>query len=123
LAPAPLVKSHYEEHTNWGLLIPGLTIFGVTYSMNALGAYVGGNGTAAIPVFGPITLAVQADQRNDKGTASLFIMDALVETTGLVLLGAGIFVKKRVQVWDAPQVAVLPTASPEGAGLAAVGRF
>jgi hypothetical protein len=130
----PPMKSHVEEKPRYGLIIAGATIFGASWLLNVSIAYLAQEGTFAVPVIGPIIWGANnlnksqsgcgdcsIDNAGDRMAMTMLVFDSLVQATGIALLIAGAVTRKKVTVWD--NVALLPTAGPSGAGLAAMGTF
>jgi hypothetical protein len=135
-APAP--SYHFELQPRWGLLSAGIVIFGVSWTSNAVAAYLADYGYLAIPIAGPIVVAKQYDDRycntpnscsaatvsGNRMVVGVLVFDALIQAGGAAMVLVGALTKQRVRVMDRPpRVAVLPTAQAGGAGVAAFGHF
>jgi hypothetical protein len=118
---------HYETRPMYGLMTAGLIIFGASWSINAVAAYLADDGQLAIPVAGPILEAIDYDKHHPYADSRVVVaglaFDALVQGAGVIMALTGMIVKHKVKVYDGPRVSVVPTASAAGAGLAAVGMF
>ena len=119
---------HEEMQPNYGLIVSGLVIFGVSWSINAATAYVADEWKLAVPIVGPFmeTQNINTGSGYDANRmlVGLLVFDGLIETAGAIMLVAGAITRHKVRVYDrAPRVSVVPTAGPAGGGLAAFGRF
>ena len=123
-APIPPLRSHVEEQRRWGLFIAGISVFGVSYLLNASTAYLSGEGMFAVPIAGPLMYADRHNKGDDSGNrfvTSMMVFDTLVQTTGAVLAIVGLATTSKVTVFD--RVTFVPTFGAGNTGLAAVGRF
>src|SRR5258706_15911712 len=109
----------------YGLMTAGLIIFGASWTVNAVTAYVAEEGKLAIPIVGPILIAADYnDNHSDSRIVTTgLVLDALVETAGFAMALAGMLAKHKVKVYDQPKITVLPSASSGGLGVAALGHF
>ncbi|MCB9592458.1 MAG: hypothetical protein H6719_06980 [Sandaracinaceae bacterium] len=112
----------------WPVLVPGIAAFAVSYVTAAfagailLASSVDDGGWLLVPVIGPFVLA---PDRTPENTA-LFITMGLSQGIGLALLIAGLAINRRDLHRDdaeAASVSVVPLASPDLLGAAALGRF
>ena len=124
--PAPVID-HYEERPRYGLLTAGLSVFGGVWSLNAFIAYLADNGRLAIPIAGPMISAYDYTRQhpNDE-SVNRFVMafaffDTLFQAGGVAMAVVGATTHTKVPVYR--RVTLVPTLSPTGGGLAAMGRF
>lgn len=117
----PDITYHYEERPLTGMAVAGGAMFGGMYMFTAFLGGVTEKSALYIPVAGPIVFAASRDF--DRTIQGWLIFDSLVQLTGLALLIGGLAAHHRVKVRDEPKLSVLPSASPMGAGLVAVGHF
>ncbi len=132
---------HLEEHSKRGLVIAGTIVFAIPYTIGL--SVVGGEGFPnatgflVLPAAGPwITLAARHNTcpndttnsgyyyncSDDDSARSLLIFDGLAQTTGAVLLIAGIASTTKQLVRD-DALLVVPTRVGSGYGLTAAGLF
>ncbi|MDB4970615.1 MAG: hypothetical protein JWN44_6304 [Myxococcales bacterium] len=122
---------HEEMQPRYGLMVAGLVVFGVSWSINAATAYAADEWRLAVPVIGPFMETSQINTSSgyeyNRALVGLLVFDGLIETAGAVMLVAGAVTKQKVRIYDrgpaGPQVSVVPTASPGMTGVAAFGRF
>jgi hypothetical protein len=127
---APLTF-HEEMQPRYGLMVAGLVIFGVSWSINAASAYAADEWRLAVPVIGPFMETSQINTspgyEYNRMLVGLLVFDGLIESAGAIMLIAGAVTRQKVRVYDrgpaGPQVSIVPTASPGMTGLAAFGRF
>jgi hypothetical protein len=123
-----------EESTRGGLVIAGAITLGVFYGLPlyavAAGGFEGDSAYMALPVVGPLILAQNRKcdggdhECRDRGDDVMFTLVAIGQTTGAVLLAAGMLAKKKQLVFTEPSLRVTPSPiGARGAGLTAVGTF
>ena len=126
--PAAAPRLYHEEmQPNYGLMTAGLVIFGASWSINAMSAYLADEWKLAVPLVGPFmeTQNIYTGPGSDANRmlVGLLVFDGLIETAGAVMLVAGAITHHKVRIYNHARVSVVPTAGPAGAGLAAFGRF
>lgn len=122
--PAP-AGYHVESEIRTGLVISGAVTLGTFYALTALGAAISndlkrGSATALyVPVAGPF---VQIGNSTSETGKFFLVLDGLIQTTGAVLLVAGLAAPKTVAVRDdVAKIQIRPVLGPGSAGL--VGTF
>jgi hypothetical protein len=122
--PAP-AGYRLESHIREDLVISGAVTLGTFYALTALGAAISndlekGSATALyIPIAGPF---VQLGNSTSETGKFFLILDGLIQTTGAVLLVAGLVAPKTVAVReDVAKIRIRPVVGPGSAGL--VGTF
>jgi hypothetical protein len=118
---------HEEMQPNYGLMVAGLVIFGASWSINAMSAYLADEWKLAVPLIGPFmetqNIYTGSGYDANRMLVGLLVFDGLIETAGAIMLVAGAITHHKVRIYDHARVSVVPTAGPAGAGLAAFGRF
>jgi hypothetical protein len=118
--------AHIEERTNPKLIEGGLGLTGSVYGISVLyalatcGAQVDcrpGSQWLYAPVIGPFLTAVQAPT---SGGQALSVFDGALQLTGIVMAAAGIYLPRKVVVWQdqAATVSVAPAPVGDGTGVA-----
>lgn len=130
--PAGPVRT--EERMRTGLLIPGVIMFGVSYSIALLTGIGAEYGYLAIPFAGPFILAgdfVDSGGTGSDGTDALGVIGlsawGLVQLGGAVMFILGLTLKQTVEVradlGEGRSVALAPYEVPGGGGLQLLGEF
>lgn len=121
-------RFHEVSEPRYGLAIAGAVILGASWSINAFSAYVADEWKLAVPVVGPFletqNIDTSAGHDYNRPVVALLVFDGLVETAGAIMIFAGALTHHTVRKYDrAPSIAVVPTAGPSAAGVAAFGHF
>jgi hypothetical protein len=127
------------------LIVSGAVLAPLSFVVNGVvglfgGYYVGGffssrpsgyepgweafHGVGWIPVLGPwIQMGLKPGGLANDGWALFLSLDGLVQAAGWTLLIVGLTMDSGGEPIESPDFAVLPSVSPNSAGLTAVGRF
>ena len=142
-APAPVRQARTERRANVGLIVGGAVMLGVSWIANiAVGLPAGDDPfssgsdptwdsfrySSLIPLAGPwVQLAIKPTGFTQDYWAVWLLLDGILQLTGTTLLVIGAATHRTVTVYAEAssgfELAVLPMASPEHAGLVALGRF
>ncbi|MBW2462884.1 MAG: hypothetical protein JRH11_14625 [Deltaproteobacteria bacterium] len=130
-APAGPVRT--EERVRTGLLIPGVIMFGASYTIALLSGIGAEYGYLAIPFAGPFILAGDyADSSTGSGGGEALVYIGLsawglVQVAGVAMFILGLTLKKTVEVradlGGGRSVALAPYEVPGGGGLQLLGEF
>ncbi|MCB9594643.1 MAG: hypothetical protein H6719_18130 [Sandaracinaceae bacterium] len=139
--PAPPPQPHEESRPILGLAISGAVMLGVSYLVHALlvsplaGCDIDSCQSAwgdfrllgAIPLGGPwAQLALKPPSSADVWGPYL-VIDGVLQSAGLLMLVLGFAIRETRTVMaldsNGPSFAVVPSMSPDGGGLRAIGRF
>ncbi len=139
--PAPPPQPREESRPHLGLAISGGVMLGVSWLVHAAlisplagcdldscqDAWGDFRLVGTIPLAGPwIQLAVKPTSDRD-GWLPYLVIDGLLQIAGLTMLILGVSLRETVTVYsEGPagfELAVLPSAGPDGGGLGLVGRF
>lgn len=115
----PPPRVHYERQPRSAFIISGCILFGLGYTL-ASGIGVMTRGYAAVvPIAGP--LFFWSGRSQDAGQNVAYLLDALLQATGVALAIAGAATRHDVLVVD--RISFAPLLLPGGAGLGAATRF
>ncbi|MBI4955173.1 MAG: hypothetical protein HY908_24330 [Myxococcales bacterium] len=132
----PLRLRYPPTSVRWGLIGAGAGLTLGAYAASLVAAYtatdVPGIDKLKIPVIGPWwTLGVSACPESDPECGAAvylrgvgYVFDGLFQLAGLAIMAEGIFMTTEAEpTLPAPEVSVVPLASPTLAGLGVVGVF
>lgn len=117
------IISRYEAKPRYALMISGGAVFGALWLLTALPmSTIGRDAKLAIPIVGPFIMATKLDGGGTDNVLKFWLsIDGLAQAAMLTMFIAGGMSKHRVPVYE--RMIVLPSASPNGASLTAIGRF
>lgn len=140
-APVPQREQRTRTRPTLGLVIPGAIMFGVSWILHAalISPFAGYNGifqpewstfrwTGVIPVVGPwVQMAVKPGSFDQDSWGGYLAVNGLLQAAGVTMFILG-FVFQETETYYVEgegdfRWAVMPTASPDGGGLSAVGQF
>lgn len=146
LVAQPVQRQQIGETTraNFGLIIPGAVLWGVGWVANFIVGLPAGDDpfrsggaseawtafrlASLIPLAGPwVQLGVQPTRFEQDSWGMWLIIDGLLQLAGATMLFIGIATPQTVPVYadlgGGVELAVMPMAAPDRAGLSLVGRF
>lgn len=139
-ALVPTTTTTTTSRPNLGLIIPGAVLLGVGWVFNFIVGLPAGDdpfdgspadpawdtfrGFSLVPAIGPwVQLAIKPNGFNSDYWGVWLVLNGVLQTTGLVLLIVGIATPSEEVTTTGPYVQILPSVSPDHAGLMAVGAF